>query len=106
MGYNSTAFTITATTTETTLNLPSRTSSIFMKAPSTNTDFIDVRLGGGSPIRMNAGDSMTVDIENVCLGYLIRGEDVPPTVFITVLSTDANSVTQTLIVVPQEWRLA
>jgi len=106
MAYNSDARTISATTTETEILLPTRTSAISITAPNTNTDFVLVRLGGGAPIRFNAGDVKDFDIENVCLGYFIQGLEPPPQIFFTTISTDANSGTQTIILTLQEWRVA
>lgn len=106
MAFNSSGFIITATTTAQTLNLPSLTASLILRALSTNTDYINVQLGGGSPIRLNAGDNFTISIENILLALRMQGITIPPQILITSATITSNSGSQTLLIDGMEWREA
>ena len=106
MAYNSSAFNLSATTTETSLNLPTMTSSILLVAPSTNTDTIKVRLGGGSPIILRSGQAIALSIEVILQTLVLTGQVINPQILMTQLSYQSTSGTQLLDVYPQEWRLS
>ena len=105
MAYNSNEFAVSATTTSQTINLPSLTSAIVLRAPITNTDTLSVRLGGGSPIVLAAGDTVALSIELQLLALTILEQDLPPAIFINTASAVSTSGTQTLRISVQEWRL-
>lgn len=106
MAFNSSSFVISATTTEQTVNLPTTAASIVIRSLSTNTDYCNVRLGGGSPIRIYASESYAISIETIIQTYRIQNIPVPPQIYITNAAITSNSGTQTLIIDVQEWREA
>jgi hypothetical protein len=105
MAYNSNEFSVSATTTSQTINLPSLTSAIVLRSPVTNTDTVSVRLGGGSPIVLAAGDTVSISIEQQLVALTILEADLPPQIFINTAAVVSNSGTQTLRISVQEWRL-
>lgn len=104
MSFNSNCFSVTATTTETNVILPTFTASVLFVASSTNTDYIKVRVGGGAPLILRAGQSIALSIETILQTMQMTGLPLNPVIFITVMSHQSNSGSQGLDVYTTEWR--
>lgn len=105
MAYNSNEVTVSATTTSQIINLPTLTSAIVLRAPTTNTDNVSVRLGGGAPIVLAAGDTVAISIELQLLALTLLQQALEPAIFINTAAVVSSSGTQTLRISLQEWRL-